>query len=300
MLFNTANVRAAATGFRAIYSEGFEAAKPLHPEWVLEIASTHEQETFEIPTGFGEMREWVGDREIKPHVRWSQTIRNKDWEGTLEVPRNAYEDDALGVYEANARMMGMSARSHPDELLFETLVGGFTTACYDGVSFFSASHPISGGSTQSNLVSGALSSTTFRTAVANLDKVKNYHGKPVRTRAFAPRRVLMVGPDLRATADSIVTVDTLASGASNPDYKQAEVLVNEYFTGDYANYWFVGAVGGPVRPLILQVRKRPELVQLTDPTGEEMFLRKRVLHGVDGRWNMGYGFYQTIQGSTGS
>lgn len=299
MLYNSVAVEAAATGFQALYLAGRAKAAPLYKPFCMVIESNKLIETFEIPDGVGDLREWLGERNFETPIRWSQSIRNKDWEGTIVVPRNAFADDSLGVYKSQAEMLGISAETHPDKLLFDTLSAGFTGNSYDAVDFFSASHPIE-GTTQSNLVSGALAAATFRTALSQLQGMKDYKGKPIRTRAMGMKNYLMVGPSNRATADSIVTIPTTSSGAGNPDYKQAEVVINEYLTGDYANYWFLLAGDGPVAPLILQIRQKPEFISITDPANAEMLNRKRVVFGVEGRWNMGYGFYQLAQGSTGA
>lgn len=38
--------------------------------------------------------------------------------------------------------MGLTARQHPEELVFGLLAKGFTETCYDGQYFFDAEHPI--------------------------------------------------------------------------------------------------------------------------------------------------------------
>lgn len=300
MEFNAAAIDAAATGFQALFVRGGQRTVSLASLFCLPVESTHSQETYDIPEGTGELREWVGPREEKPSLRWEQTIANKDWESTMFVPRNAYVDDNLAVYRQQAEMMGVSAKTHPDKLVTDLLRGGFATKGYDKVNFFSANHPLVNGGVQANLVSGALSATTFRTGLAQLQGMTDYYGRPLELAAMGVQIHLMVGPGLRATADSIVSVDVNASGAGNVDFQQAKTVINPRLIGDYANYWFLLAGGGPVYPLILQTREAPEMVVITDPQHPELFSNKRVPHGVSGRWNAGYGFYQLAQGSTGS
>lgn len=299
MEFNTENVRAVATGFKAMFMKGLGAAAPFYKDFVLEIESTGARETITIPEGIGELAEWIGPRQIDTPIRWVETIENKDWQKTLGVPVNAYKDDQLGIYKAQAEMLGVAAATHPDSLLAQAIFAGFTNTGYDNKAFFASDHPIDGG-TQSNVETGALSSTTYRSALAKLQSMKDYFGKPLRIGSMGAKIVLMVGPGNRATGATIVSAPTLASGASNPDYQSAELVVNEYFTGDYANYWCLLVKAAPVRPFILQMREKPSLVTISDPTSEEVFKNKRVLHGVQGRWNLGYGFYQLAVGSTGS
>lgn len=299
MEFNAEAIDAAATGFSLLFLASMASAKPIYVDLCAVLESKGAQETFVIPEGVGEMREWTGELEAKPSIIWSQTIVNKDWESTLEVPRNAYMDDQLGVYKQQAQMMGVSAATHPDSLLYTTLVEGFANKGYDKVAFFSDSHPIKDG-VQSNLQTGALSATTFRAAMAKLRSMTDYYGRPLRARSMGMKYVLMVGPSNEATAKSIVSVPTTASGAGNPDYQAADVMVNEYLTGAKAGYWFLVCSGGPVYPFILQMREKPDFQVMANPTDVEVRLRKRVLHTAQGRWNMGYGFYQLAVGSQGA
>lgn len=297
MLLQVAAVQAASTGFRAMYLRGVGSVVSLASRLALEITSTGSQETIHIPEGCGELREWVGERELKPVIRWDTTIKNKTFEGTLVVPVEAYEDDQLGVYKGQAETLGVAAASHPDKLLIDLLVAGFTAVGYDEVAFFSASHPLQSGS-QTNLQTGALSATTFNEALVKLQSLTDYYGKPL---AIAKKKlVLVVGPSNRATAKSIVSLDTLSGGGGNPNYGEAEVIIDDRLIGAHATKWFVMVADGPARPVILQIRRKANFVTVSDLTSESVFLRREILHGVDGRWNVGYGFYQLAVGSLGT
>ncbi len=300
MEFSSEAIRAVSTGFQALFLAGMGRAISLYTLYCMPLESTGDRETFQIPEGIGELEEWVGPLKIDTPIQWTQTIRNKDWSKTLGVPVNAYKDDNLGVYKQQAELLGIAAANHPDKLLFDTIVGGFTAESYDGVAFFSASHPMDGGGTQSNLVSGALSATKFREALTALDGMTDYYGKPLNLRGMGVKYTLMVGPSNRATANSIVKLATTASGAGNPDFEEAEVVVNPYFIGARAAYWVLLAGGGPVYPFILQMREKPEVIVNDDPKSDDVLKNKRVLHHVQGRWNMGYGFWQLAVGATGA
>ncbi len=300
MFLSAALVEAAATCFKALFLRGVGRVKAMHATFAFGITSSGAAEELHIPGGMGELREWIGERELKPSIRWTETITNKDWEGTLVVPVNAYKDDTLGVYRMQAEMLGMAAETHPDKLLSDALKAGFLDTAYDAVAFFSATHPLDAGAVQSNLESGALSATTFRSALAKIQSMTDYYGKPLGLASRGAKVYLMVGPGNRATAQSIVAVQTSSSGAGNPDYQAAEVVVNEYLIGAYANYWFLMVGDGPAYPFIMQTREKPSFQTITDADSESVFKRKEILHGVQGRWNVGYGFYQLAVGSTGA
>lgn len=297
MLFNAASVLSATTGFQRLFDEAMHGANPSHAGWMEEVQSEGAAEEYIVGTGPGDMREWTGDRQEKPVPRFTVNIRNKTWENTLVIPREAFEDDNLGFYGSRVRMLGVSAMTHPDALLATLVNGGFTAQGYDQVAFFSASHPQDGGSTQSNLISGALSATTFNTAYERLLGFQDYFGKPIDVMSLGGELTLMVSASLRSTAAAIVEAVTGASGASNINFGKAKLQVNPRLT---AGYWMLGVRGAPVAPFILQMRRKPELTAQDAPDSDAVFRRRQVVYGVDGRWNAGYGLWQLAVASTGS
>ena len=53
----------------------------------------------------------------------------------------------------------------------------------------------------------------------------------------------------------------------------------------------------PLKPIILQIRKRPEFVSMDRPDDENVFMRKKFRYGVDDRKNVGFGLWQLAYGS---
>lgn len=300
MVFNSALLAAVLSGFTALFLEAGEAAKPIYATFCYDVTSKSAQEELHVGGGLGSMQEWKGGAPNRPIVRYVETIKNKDWYNGTKIPKTAFQDDTLGFYDNEIKNMGASAATHPDELMTTVLVNGFTELGPDGQAFFSASHPIVDGGTQSNLQAGALSATTFREALAKAQGMTDYYGKALRPKQRGMKVYLMVGPTLRATAKSIVAVDTTSSGAGNPDYEEATVIVNEGLTGAYANYWFVLLGDGPVRALVMQTREKPEFHMITDPEHAIVITEKVVMAWVEGRWNIGYAHYQAAVGSPGT
>jgi phage major head subunit gpT-like protein len=297
MVFNLAALIAASTGFRAVFAEALHATTPYYTDLCEEVPSTGSTEVYHFPDGLGDLREWVGSREEQPILMFPYPITNKTWEKTLTIPREAVEDDQLGSFNGSVKLMGASAKSHPDSLLATLLTGGFTTNGYDGVPFFSATHPQEGGSTQSNIVSGALSETTFNTAMQRLLGIQDYYGKPIDPMGMGGELVLVVGPSLRATALQIVERINNDAGAGNINYKAARVVIFPRLTG---SHWFLMVAKGPVRPFVLQMRRKPEFVSQTALDSDTVFAANEFKYGVSGRWNAGYAFWQLAVGSTGS
>ena len=67
--------------------------------------------------------------------------------------------------------------------------------------------------------------------------------------------------------------------------------------GGSGNPWFLMDLSRPIKPLILQIRQRPEFVAQDKPTDENVFMRKKYRYGVDDRKNVGFGLWQLAHGS---
>jgi len=67
--------------------------------------------------------------------------------------------------------------------------------------------------------------------------------------------------------------------------------------GGAGDPWYLLDLTRPIKPIILQVRKRPEFVAQDRPTDENVFMRKKFRYGVDDRKNVGYGLWQIAYGS---
>jgi phage major head subunit gpT-like protein len=59
--------------------------------------------------------------------RFNYTIRNKDWEATIEVDRNDIEDDTMLGYAQQAQGAGQSAAELPADIIGRLLSSGLPT-----------------------------------------------------------------------------------------------------------------------------------------------------------------------------
>lgn len=141
MLVNHHNLGFLFTGLKATFRRGFELAKPIWPSIAMDIPSSTSKEQYDWLGVAEGMREWVDDRVITNLGTHQYEIANKDWEQTVGVERNRIEDDTHGIYAPISQRMGEAAALHPDELVFGAINTGRVGLGYDGVPFFSASHP---------------------------------------------------------------------------------------------------------------------------------------------------------------
>lgn len=142
MEINRANLAHLFTGYKATFQKAFGDVQSDYKQIALTVPSTTSKESYPWlgqTTGF---REWIGDRVIQNLALHDYTIKNKTFENTVGVTREAIEDDSYGVFSPLMGQLGQDAGQHPDTLVFDLLKAGFTQKCFDGQYFFDADHPV--------------------------------------------------------------------------------------------------------------------------------------------------------------
>lgn len=284
------------TAFNLRFQQGFKRTSVWWDKVATLIPSTTGSETYawlkEIP-GF---REWVGERQVRELVSRGQVLANKDFELTVKVPRNAVEDEQLGIFSANFEMMGMAAAKWPDKVLAAAIKAGTTALAFDGQPFFHASHPVdmddpSKGTYSNNKTGYALTSNNYGAARAEFRSRLNDAGEPMGIRP----NLLVVPPQLEDTAKRILTTDVLARSVGgtvaaddNIHRNTAEILVIEELA-DAASTWYLLSTDMPIRPFVWQLRKAPVMTPLTAPSDPNVFWLREYVYGCDARGAAGYG-----------
>ena len=82
------------------------------------------------------LREWIGSRAIHELSTTAFEIVNKQFEGTIRIPRKDIKFDRYGIYTPVAQMLGNRAGEMPDLLAFGLLASGESLKAYDGNGFF--------------------------------------------------------------------------------------------------------------------------------------------------------------------
>jgi len=293
MIVNSANLKGIFVGFNTLFNQALDSQQPLYEQIATVTPSTTDTETYAWLGDIPGMREWIGDREIQNLSGSDYSIKNKDFELTVGVPRNAIEDDKVGIYKPSIQMLGQAAALHPDELVFELLAKGFTALCYDGKPFFSTSHKV-GKNNVSNMGTAKLSKEAYIAARTGIMSLTNSKGRPLN---LIPN-LLVVPPALEADALDILVADQI-NGTKNTMAGTAKPLVVPQLAGS-DTAWYLLCTNKPIRPLIYQMRQKAKFVSLTAETDNNVFMRKEYLYGADNRGNAGFGFWQMAFGSDGS
>lgn len=147
MQVNAANMAILNQAFNASFKGAFDTVQPMSPRVAMTVPSSTSEEKYGWLGMTTQFREWLGDRQYQALKSHSYSIKNRTFENSVEVQREAIEDDQYGVYSPLMAQMGQDARLHPDELTFALLAAGFANVCYDGQYFFDTDHPVGQGST---------------------------------------------------------------------------------------------------------------------------------------------------------
>lgn len=144
MLITTTALAALRTGFSLKFNAAFDEVKSLRDRVAETIPSTDGENLYGWLGELPGMREWLGARVIHGLKDHDYRIVNKDFELTISIPRNHILDDKLGTYGTRFAAMGRATGRHPEQLVWETLLAGFASPCYDGQPFFDTDHPVIG------------------------------------------------------------------------------------------------------------------------------------------------------------
>lgn len=278
------------------------------------IPSTKSEETYAWLGTTPKIREWTDERIPKGLTEQYFTIKNRKWEGSLAVDREAIEDEQYGQINTRASELGASAKQHPDELVFTLLKEGDQTSsnldnilhntqsilCYDGKAFFASDHADSGAeytTGQSNKGSSAIASAALKAALTAMRKFKDDRGRP----AGVVPSDLVVPPDLEWTARELLNSvyypeegTTTTKLAANVLKGILNLIVTPYLTD--TNDWFVLATKRIVKPVIFQMRIPIEFKAL-EGDSEHAFKEDEYLYGVRTRYMVGFGDWRTAYGS---
>lgn len=216
-------------------------------------------EEFIRMAGFGAVPQWDSDGTsinydeplIGDRYYWTHTDYALAWVLTHKIIR---DDLYAKTGKTLATAAALSTRHTIEQTAINVFNKGFAatgSVGYDGVYFFSASHPRLDGGTADNLLNNvALSESSLEAALIKIRKAVNERGQPVM---YHPT-TLLIPPELEYTAKRILKQDTIAT-YNNPTAVTAtgnnvvarpnvlngeisEIIVSPYLTSTTA--YFIG------------------------------------------------------------
>jgi phage major head subunit gpT-like protein len=303
-LLNQPNIADALVGFSTIFDAKLESLRKRDEKWfemAMPFTSTGDVETHKWMGDVPPFEKWVGERKIGKVRGDTYSIRNEDWANGIEVHQNDIDDDKLGMYTPRVGRLAAKAHIHQINLMVDFLLNGFATtkygSGYDGVSFFSTAHKDGDGPTYSNKLTASIDDAgALDSAFQRMLEMVDENGEPWGVGLTRP--VLIVGPSTQAAARDILLRSNVTNGASNPNYSRAELWVSPKIAGAHAAKWFLWDAGDEAKPLVFQ--KRREVSFDSVEKSENYFKTRKLLYGASGRYNVGYGFPQSVVGSDGT
>lgn len=295
MSINISTLTSIYESVRALFAQIYDEQVPDYQTYAMEVPSGGQTEVHNWLGAIPSLKEWVGSRVIDKLSAFEYAVENRDWQATISIDRNAIEDDRVGLFRPVIEMLARQARNHPSQLALQVINNNPTG--YDGQPLFSASHSEGSSGTQSNIITG--SGTNLDQIIADLDAAdarfasfRNDRGEPIMI-GGRPLRVthVMCPPSLVGKFRTIQSAQ-LVQNTNNRWYQNLEVIVNPYLSD--ANDWIAMCLEHPVKPVLVQIRRAPQLQDFNAVVAEtELFHNKRFLIGVDGRYAVAPAFWQT-------
>lgn len=288
MQVTPALLQAAFQNFNARFNAAFTQTPIWSDDIVMEVPSASRDERFSWVEGVPAMREWVGERLVHNMTARAHVVPNKDFELTLEVDRNDFEDDRLGTFAPYIDLMGVQARKWRDQLVAKVLQAGISTNAWDGQFFWDTDHPINfdnaGAGTYSNRFTGtALNAANYATVRATMGSRTQSNGLSLTVQP----NVLMVPPQLEGAAKTILNTQIIGGSGTNIWQNTATVKVVPELANE-PTVWYLLDTTKPVKPFVFLNRKAPMFDRKDQRTDDEAFWRKKFVYGVDARGNVGY------------
>ena len=292
-LVNASTLIALQKGFRGIIQVAIDSADPMWKKVAMEVPSEVLTEEYHWLGSVPKMKEWLGNKQIDQLRGASYLLTNKEWESTFGIKRVHIETDSLGMYRPKIMSLGDEAMRHPDELLSTIRLAGNTSTglCFDGQQFYDTDHVWGDSGTLSNKVTGtgvtaAAVRADYYTAKARMRSFRDDKNRPLITKAGTMDLVATIPPALEGVFEELANP---GPGSTTPK-TVIPYMVDPYLSD--ANDWYLDYVGSPMRPFVVQMRKRPMAVALEDPNASDtVFMRQEFLYSVEASYNAGYALW---------
>lgn len=298
---------------RAIIGMYYNGLEQGDMSWVNDLAfdvdSNQDEENhvwLGMPPGF---REWVGGRHAKSFLDFDYTIKNKDFESTIEYHERHLSQDKTSQLQVRINQHADRALSHEASLMSALILGAESSVCYDGQYFFDTDHTEGNSGTQSNDISIDISTlavgthgSTARPSVGEMSECilqsietmygfKDDQGEPLNENA---QEFLVMTPiTLFGTALKAINNVTMSNGETNilaqsPNFK-IKVKANPRLT--WTDKFATFRMDGAVKPFIKQIRE-PLTIDVLGRGTEYNFETRKVKVGLKKAGNVGLGLWQ--------
>lgn len=297
-LANASDLSALFIAFEMRLQQQFDSYETQWEKFAGVVPTKTEVEKLPFLSLFPQFRQWDAgtNRHNNNYVLNDIQVTNKDWELTAQLPRPKLMDDQFGAFLNMAPAhMAREAMVLPDREIVKYMENdALTTDDWDGVPYFSASHPIdptglTTTATQANIFPnlsdayayGGLTPLNFKTVRASHLSRKAMDNSPMGLRTSGLK--LMTHPDgeydARIATSAAFYPAAISNGAapvSNvwaglPEAERVEVLTNSWLKNDGS--WYLLSAGEVSKPFYWSQRMALELTTIVDPQNPIVFER---------------------------
>ena len=294
MALNTAKAEVVMRGLTATFDNSAKAATPFYPKICTTAPSDGADEKYGFIGNMPGVKEWKGARQFEQLRAASFEIVNKHWESSLLVDKNDVKDDRMNMYGPLMQGLAEEAMHHPDELWFELMVGGESTACFDGQNFYDTDHEWGDSGAQSNdltydatdpdAVTVAEFKAAYHQARQALLGYRRDNGKLFRRPVVGGMKdlLLIVPLALESVAWEAIYAELTGGGNTNVVIDKPVIETSAMLTS--GRKFYLHKLGEPLRPFVWQPREPLS----RDYKGLDDIEVKHVKFMTEARYNMGY------------
>lgn len=286
--FDLPNVALLTKGVKKIFGEMQNTPNKDYLDIATEVKTKSHTVDYAWLNTVPSMSAWVGARNVAKLGDNTYPIVKQDWEATVEVMRDDFIFDNLGIIKPKLQQLHHSVIKHYNSLVHSLITTN--GVCFDGAAFFGP-HTVGAGLgavVYNNFGTAKLTEQAVFDVIGFMQSIKDEQGEPL---GINPT-VMLIAPNLLKTAKTILGARTIA-GSDNIAMNLLELKVVPNMP---ANAWCVLDTSQPLKPFILQITKEGKI----EEDRSLMFSAKKILYGIDTMDNAGYGFWQMAHYSNGT
>lgn len=265
MLIIPSALDALFVGFQAHYEVGVRSAAPMHGDIADVFSMPVAEFNFPIPEGLPCFKNWPKgqERTWRSMNAHNTKLITGDRELSVTIPRDAIRFDQYSVFERQFATAGQNSQLAWDDMVFEAILAGESSVCFDGQPFYDTEHPV----TPSDALSAVQSNlhSTKPLTEANLDfgvgAFMAWKGPDGRELGIAPNE-LHVGPANYINALRLTTAAYNAAGATNIHAGTLTVRVIPGMGLD----WTLNSTNKGAKPVALNKAVEASMLTLASPS----------------------------------
>jgi phage major head subunit gpT-like protein len=274
------------TNYRAIFKEQLsqKEREADYKPFTLEVQSDRNKESYNWLEAVPAMSEWIDERKVFGISPQFYEITNKNWESTFAVDRNTIEDEQYGMIQGKVRQLADRALAHISASVYKALNLGATDKTYDGVEFFANTRSFGDSGNIDNILTGDYSADTTKIKAALrsiLSLMSNYcdsRGEPLGLRPDT----IICNPSYEVYFREAVLPSVAGTTSPYGDLIN-KIIGTPHLTSGSNKDWIVVCSTSGLKPVLLQIRSKPELVALDSPKTDTGFFRRLFHYGCDYR-----------------